>query len=135
MSFFVKDFIDFFSELEKNNNKVWFDENKKRYEKYVKIPFIEFVTEIIIRVQEDDSLVNINAKEAIFRINRDVRFSNDKSPYKSHTSAAISAGGKKDFAYPGIYLELSHKGLGVYGGIINLIKNNYIKSEFISLNT
>ncbi len=116
MNYFKQDFLDFFSELEKNNRKEWFDSNKKRYEITVKLPFIEFINEIIGRIKEDDPTINMTAKEAIFRINRDVRFSNDKSSYKSNTSAAISSGGKKDFTSPGIYLELSHKGIGIYGG-------------------
>ncbi len=116
MNYFKQDFLDFFSELEKNNRKEWFDSNKKRYEITVKLPFIEFINEIIGRIKEDDPTINMTAKEAIFRINRDVRFSNDKSPYKSNTSAAISSGGKKDFTSPEIYLELSHKGIGIYGG-------------------
>lgn len=127
MSYFSKDFIDFFKELEKNNSKEWFDANKKRYEKSVKIPFIDFISEIIARIKEDDDSINMTAKEAIFRINRDVRFSNDKSPYKTHTSAAISSGGKKDFSSPGLFLEMSHEGLGVYGGTYQPDKNQIFK--------
>ena len=96
MAYFTKDFIDFFKELAANNKKEWFDFNRKRYEKSVKQPFAEFVQEMIDRIRADDPKVDISTKDAIFRINRDVRFSKDKTPYKTHMAAIVSARGKKD---------------------------------------
>ncbi|HEX2616377.1 MAG TPA: DUF2461 domain-containing protein, partial [Flavobacteriales bacterium] len=94
----------------------WFDANKKRYETVVKKPFEAFVAEAIARVAKVDKRVRIEPKEAIFRINRDVRFSNDKTPYKLSRSALITAGGRKDMNGPGIYFELGPGGVNFYGG-------------------
>lgn len=117
MSYFTADFIAFFEELAKNNDKAWFDANKKRYTKNVKEPFENFVGEAIARISADDSEVAITPKDAIFRINRDVRFSKDKSPYKTHVGAVISAGGRKDMSVPGMYLQLDAEHVHIYGGL------------------
>ena len=116
MAYFRKDFIKFFKELNKNNHKEWFEANRKRYEKEVKDPFHKFIDEMIGRINADDADVRIEAKEAIFRINRDIRFSKDKTPYKTNVSAIISSGGKKDKTIPGIYLEFNAKEIRFYGG-------------------
>ena len=107
MSYFNQDFIKFFKELESNNNREWFNENKERYIHSVKDPFFSFVEEMIHRISEENDSFNIAPKEAIFRIYRDVRFSKNKLPYKTTASAIISPGGRKDFTTPGYYLELS----------------------------
>jgi len=116
MAYFSNEFIKFFKELNKNNHKEWFDANRKRYEKEVKEPFQKFIDEMIGRINADDPEVRIEAKDAIFRINRDIRFSKDKTPYKVNVSAIISPGGKKDKTIPGIYLELNAKEIRFYGG-------------------
>ena len=123
MSHFTKDFIKFLKDLSKNNNRDWFNENKKRYETSVKEPFFNFIDEIITRVNMDDSSVAIEPKDAIFRIYRDVRFSKDKSPYKTHASAVVSPGGRKDFGNPGMYLEINSKDFRIYGGLYMLNKD------------
>ena len=117
MAYFSKDFLQFFKELAANNHKEWFDLNRKRYEKEVKKPFSNFVGDLISAVAKDDPLVNIEPKDAIFRINRDVRFSKDKSPYKIQVSAVVGPGGKKDKTSPGIYVELTPEHVRVYGGV------------------
>ncbi len=61
--------------------------------------------------------MQIEAKDAIFRINRDIRFSKDKTPYKLNNSAIVSKEGRKDKSYPGLYIELNPEHLGIYGGI------------------
>ncbi|HNR54889.1 MAG TPA: DUF2461 family protein, partial [Flavobacteriales bacterium] len=86
MAWFTNDFNDFFKDLAKNNNKEWFDANRKRYEASVKEPFTAFVAEAIKRIGKHDKAVRIEPKEAIFRINRDIRFSKDKTPYKLNAS-------------------------------------------------
>ena len=107
MPYFETDFLQFFEELAANNEKSWFDENRARYEKMVKKPFANLVEELIFRVSQFDPDVQIAPKDAIFRINRDVRFSPDKRPYKTTVSAIISPAGRKDKSAPGFYLELS----------------------------
>ena len=123
MSHFTKDFIKFLKDLSKNNNREWFNENKKRYEASVKDPFYNFVDELITRINIDDPRVTIEPKDAIFRIYRDVRFSKDKSPYKTQASAVISPGGRKDLVNPGMYLEINDKDFKIYGGLYMLDKN------------
>ena len=116
MNYFSEDFIQFFQDLSKNNEREWFHANKKRYESQVKNPFKAFVTLMIDEVQKLDASVVIAPKDAIFRINRDIRFSKDKTPYKTNVSAAISAGGKKDHTRPGIYFEMGADNFGIYSG-------------------
>lgn len=103
MALFTKDFIDFFKELSQNNNKKWFDQNRKKYEKFVKVPFHSFVERMIEKIEDDDPDMKITPAESIFRINRDIRFSRDKTPYKTQMSALISRTGKKDKGFPGIF--------------------------------
>ncbi len=122
MSYFTKDFFKFFSDLEKNNDRDWFNENKKRYEESVKKPFQNFIQDAINIVATDDPLVTIEPKDAIFRIHRDVRFSPNKAPYKTHASAVVSRGGRKDFTTPGMYIEFGAKGGRIYSGFYEIEK-------------
>jgi uncharacterized protein (TIGR02453 family) len=116
MIYFTEDFISFFNELEKNNNRDWFQENKKRYEKSVKAPFENFVGDMISALSEIYPEMTITPKETIFRLNRDIRFSKDKSPYKIHMAALISPGGKKDKTTPAMYVQVNHVDVRVYSG-------------------
>src|SRR5690606_29263556 len=117
MSHFTPEFIQFLRELPAHNNRDWFLENKKRYEKSVKIPFENFISDLIGELKKEDTrLKDIIAKECIFRINRDVRFSKDKSPYKIHVSALISPTGRKSVNGFGIYIELSGEHTRLYSG-------------------
>ena len=84
MAYFKKEYLDFFEDLEKNNEREWFQENKKRYEEYVKTPFSSFVNDLILSFHDIFPEMTMTSKEAIFRIYRDVRFSKDKKPYKNH---------------------------------------------------
>jgi len=116
MTYFTPAFIDFFQQLEINNDRDWFNANKKLYEKEVKKPFEHFVADLIDRMQTIDRNILITPKDAIFRIFRDTRFSKDKTPYKTQVSAIISPGGRKDMDYPGMYIELGGKHVRVYSG-------------------
>lgn len=117
MAWFTTDFNQFFKDLARNNNKEWFDANRERYEASVKKPFEAFTTAVIERVAKHDKAVAITAKEAIFRINRDIRFSKDKTPYKLNTSAIVSPAGRRDHVSPGIYYELGPENVRIYGGV------------------
>ncbi|NNC93940.1 MAG: DUF2461 domain-containing protein [Chitinophagales bacterium] len=139
MKYFSKDFALFFRELEKNNDRDWFQANKKRYETNVKKPFEEFVEACIKEASKIDPEIRITPKEAIFRIHRDVRFSKDKSPYKTHLGAVISKGGRKNHEIPGYYVHASGKNLMLGGGAYFLSKEmlykvrqeiSYSKKEF-----
>jgi len=127
MTYFSKTFVQFFKDLSKNNSTAWFDENRKTYEKEVKKPFELFVAEMIKRIGKDDPEVKIAAKDAIFRINKDIRFSKDKTPYNTHMSANISAYGRKNKAYPGLYFMLSPEGISIFGGAYMLEKDQLEK--------
>lgn len=84
-----KSTFDFLKSLKKNNNREWFNANKQRYlDAYNN--FSSFVTELIAAISVfDKSVIGLDAKKTIFRIYRDVRFSKDKSPYKTHFGANI----------------------------------------------
>lgn len=85
----------FLKKLSAHNNKAWMDEHRNDYEK-ARNNFIEFVKEMIIELSAiDNSLSTLNAKDCIFRINRDIRFSKDKRPYKNNFAAYFNKGGKK----------------------------------------
>jgi uncharacterized protein (TIGR02453 family) len=116
MQYFNDEFIKFFKTLEKNNNKEWFDNNRKTYEQEVKKKFELLVSDLILEMQSLEVGIMMKPKDAIFRINRDIRFSNDKRPYKTNVSCLISAGGKKDTVSPGLYLEVSSIDVNIYGG-------------------
>ena len=135
MAYFTNDFLEFFKELAGNNNKDWFDVNRKRYEKEIKDPFKKLVLDLIEAVDKVEGDIKIDPKHAIFRINRDVRFSKDKTPYKTNVSAVISKGGKKDHKNPGVYIELSPEHFRIYGGIYQLEKDDLLAvREYISEN-
>lgn len=117
MTYFSEDYLNFFKELAANNHKDWFDENRNRYHKNVKEPFDAFIRDVIKMVNKHDKNVEIEPKDAIFRINRDIRFSKDKTPYKINRSAIISEKGRKDKAFPGLYLEMGPEHFRIYGGV------------------
>ena len=126
MAYFSEDFVKFFEELEKNNHKEWFDVNRKRYEKEIKKPFKEFVGDLIIAIQNFDPEIMIKPKDAIFRINRDIRFSKNKQPYKNNVAAYISRISKKE-QYPGYYVHLDAGGIWLGGGLYDLSTENIYK--------
>ena len=111
-----KNYISFFKELSANNTSAWFNANKKRYEKDVKEPFNELVQEVIGLMQKVDPAIRVQPKDCVFRINRDIRFSNDKTPYKNYMAAVVSRQGRKDTTNPGIYFHLEANKLSIAGG-------------------
>ncbi|MEM9050462.1 MAG: DUF2461 domain-containing protein [Bacteroidota bacterium] len=116
MKYFSADFNLFFKELAANNHKDWFDQNRDRYHRNIKEPFEIFVTALIDELKKEDPRLNINPKSTIFRINRDIRFSKDKSPYKLNRSAAIAPNGKKSIAQGGLYFEIGPGRVAIGGG-------------------
>ncbi len=90
-----KSTLEFLNEIQVNNNKAWFDSHKDIYNT-ARQAFIESVEEMITALKSfEPDLGHLTAKECIFRINRDVRFSKDKRPYKNNMSAYFNRGGKK----------------------------------------
>lgn len=127
MAFFTPDFLQFFIDLAPNNHKDWFDLNRKRYENSVKEPFKNFVQHMIAEIVKTDSnFKDLEAKDCIFRINRDIRFSKDKTPYKMNVSAVVAPEGKKSKAVNGIYFEFGPEHVRVYGGIYEIDKDDLL---------
>lgn len=119
MSYFSTKFIDFFKGLAANNNKEYFDDNRKVYQKEVKAPFQKLILDVQSELSKyDEKVSQMELKNSVFRINRDIRFSKDKTPYNLHVSAVVSPYGRKDMQYPGLYLHLNidecHFGGGMY---------------------
>lgn len=109
--------INFLKELKKNNNKPWFDLNRKKYES-AKADFAAFIQQVIDRHgKKDPGISALLAKDCMFRINRDTRFAKDKSPYKTNFGASINKGGKKAWNTAGYYFHLEPGSCFTGGGI------------------
>ena len=109
--------LRFLKNLKKNNNKPWFDTNRKLYEA-AKVDFAGFIQSVINKQgQKDATIKDLIAKDCMFRINRDIRFSKDKSPYKTNFGASINKGGRKAFDAAGYYFHLEPGNSFVGGGI------------------
>lgn len=108
--------LSFLASLKKNNNKPWFEKNRELYE-MIRSEMIAFTEELIRAMNRFDSTIGFpDPKSCLFRINRDVRFSKDKSPYKTSMGIAISKGGK-NFEAAGYYVHLEPGKCFVGGGI------------------
>lgn len=96
MAYIQKSTFDFLSELKENNSREWFTENRNQYEAALADVRV-FLTELIAALSEIDPKINtsIQANKCLFRIYRDTRFSNDKTPYKTWFGAGISVDGRK----------------------------------------
>jgi uncharacterized protein (TIGR02453 family) len=91
----INDLCRFLFELSENNNRAWFVMNKPRYD-ILRLEFLELVTEVIGAIGQFDMAIKLcDPKKALFRINRDVRFGHDKSPYKTQFSASLVPSGRK----------------------------------------
>lgn len=88
--------FDFLTALKQNNNREWFNANKQAYEN-AKANVEDFIQALIVRLADFDPHIDatISAKKCLFRIYRDVRFSKDKSPYKTWFAAGVSLDGRK----------------------------------------
>lgn len=107
---------NFLSSLQDHNNREWFKANDASY-RLAASAFAEFVQELIVRINEfDSSIGQPEVKDCIFRIYRDVRFSHNKDPYKTHFGAYMARGGKKG-NLAGYYVHLQQGNTFVGGGI------------------
>ena len=108
--------LTFLAQLTKNNNKPWFDANRKKYEE-AKADFLQLVDKTLeIITAFDETLIGLEPKKCVFRINRDVRFSKDKSPYKTNMGASFNKGGKK-IQNAGYYLHIENGKSFLGGGL------------------
>lgn len=107
--------LDFLEELRFNNNKTWFDENRKRYDQ-ARANCEALIDDIIHHFAAVEELGKTTAKDCLFRINRDVRFSKDKTPYKVNMGALIGKGGRKTTGRS-YYLNLEPGNSFIAGGV------------------
>jgi len=108
--------VKFLKDLSKNNNKEWFVKHRPTYEA-AKNDFAQFIQSVIDKFgKKDEDIASLTARECMFRINRDVRFSKDKSPYKNNFGASINRSGKKSI-FAGYYFHCQPGESFVGGGI------------------
>lgn len=104
-----KSTLKFLKDIRKNNNREWFETNRRRYEA-AKEDFEQFLSLLIKELTKvNKNFAGLEPKDCVFRIYRDVRFSKDKTPYKSNLSASIKEGGKKGDKC-GIYIHIEPDG-------------------------
>ncbi len=110
--------LQFLKELKENNNKPWFDANRKTYEAAKKNfgEIVEVIIKGIGQFDRDIEEAHLEVKNCTFRINRDVRFSKNKDPYKTNFGASFSKGGKKAHS-AGYYLHIDPNECFLAGGI------------------
>jgi uncharacterized protein (TIGR02453 family) len=108
--------FDFLRDLDAHNHKEWFDEHRDRYQAARK-DVIAFIDQLIEEIAAFDPAVRgLEAKQCLFRINRDVRFSKNKDPYKTNFGASISRGGRSS-VFAGYYLHLQPGDVFAGGGL------------------
>ncbi len=109
--------IKFLKDLKKNNNRDWFEKHRPAYDS-AKTDFANFTQQVIDKFgKTEPSIKNLASKECMFRINRDVRFSKDKSPYKTNMGASINCAGRKAWEKAGYYFQLEPGRSFAGGGI------------------
>ncbi|MDD4761257.1 MAG: DUF2461 domain-containing protein [Bacteroidaceae bacterium] len=127
--------MDFLKDLALHNERPWFQENKVRYEE-AKKAFDELTNDLIVRIGAfDNSVKNLTPNDCIYRIYRDVRFSQDKSPYKRHFGCFINSRGKNSL-HGGYYFHLQPNESMLGGGcwwlptkILNVVRQTIVDQE------
>jgi uncharacterized protein (TIGR02453 family) len=108
--------LDFLNALKENNNRDWFQEHKKDYEE-AKTEMLQVIHNLINEISSFDATIGqLEAKQCLFRIYRDVRFSKNKEPYKTNMGAYMVRGGRKS-GNAGYYLHLEPGNSFIGGGI------------------
>jgi uncharacterized protein (TIGR02453 family) len=114
---FPKEMVTFFRSLKRNNRREWFQPRKHLFEQHVKEPMIELVTALNSEFAKFAPEYVTDPKKAIFRIYRDTRFSNDKTPYKTHIAATFGRRGGEAMSAGGFYFSVAHDQIEIAGGI------------------
>lgn len=122
----IDNVLQFLSELTINNNREWFAENKVRYDR-LRLEFEQLGRDLILEISKfDDEIKHVEAKDCVFRIYRDTRFSHDKTPYKTHMGIFIASAGGRKSQRGGYYLHLDPAGSFMAAGVwcpdANLLK-------------
>ncbi|MEM1377828.1 MAG: DUF2461 domain-containing protein [Pseudomonadota bacterium] len=111
--------LGFLSELQQNNNRDWFNANKKRFKSDLEAPFIDLLEALSNRLT-DAKRPLMGGKSTMFRMNRDVRFSEDKSPYKTNVAGLLSPTGTKSELSGIVYVHMDATGGFAVAGFYNL---------------
>ncbi|RPI04328.1 MAG: DUF2461 domain-containing protein [Ignavibacteriae bacterium] len=115
---FPKECIRFFKQLKRNNNREWFDRHKEDYERAAKIPMLSFIASLQPHFARFAPEFDLHPKRSLFRIYRDIRFSSDKTPYKTHIAAHFVLRGRpKGLVGSGYYIHIEPGEFFVGGGI------------------
>ncbi len=117
MAFFTEESLDFWRGLARDNSKSYFDANRRTYENHLKAPYQDLAAALVAGLQADQPEYQLDPKKATYRINRDVRFSKDKSPYKTELGITIGRSQKHDATYPGYTCRVGVRGIAVAGGL------------------
>jgi uncharacterized protein (TIGR02453 family) len=107
----------FFSGLEENNNREWFQAHKASYEEHVKLPMHALIEALNRRLLAFAPDYITDPARAVYRIYRDTRFSHDKTPYKTHIAATFHHRALEKNISPGLYFSVSHKEIEIAGGL------------------
>lgn len=122
-----KSTLTFLSDLTKNNTREWFNQHKPRYD-VARKNYMQFLDELLQRMEPFEPIAHgQQGKDLLFRIYRDVRFSNDKRPYKDHFGAYIAEGGRKSIL-PGYYLHLAGNNNSFVAGGLWMPPADYLKA-------
>jgi len=106
--------LNFLDDLSKNNNKAWFDRHRPAYEE-ARDRFTRLVDFLIDEVRPYENLQGLTARDCVYRIHRDLRFSKDKTPYKASLGALVAPGGRKTTRM-GFYLQIAPHGQSMAAG-------------------
>jgi uncharacterized protein (TIGR02453 family) len=119
--YFSPRLLQFLAQLRRNNRRAWFLKHKAEYEEFARQPSLRFITDLRLRLREISPWLVANPKPvggSLFRIYRDVRFSKDKSPYKTHIGMYFRHASASETVHaPGVYLHLEPGGCFVAGGV------------------
>ena len=119
--------LEFLKDLAANNDREWFAENKPRYNEALEALKDAVDTLIAGLGAFDDNVKYLQAKDCVYRIYRDIRFSPDKSPYKRHMAAYIARGGRKSIC-PGYYFHLQPGGESLLAGGLYCMDSKMVKA-------
>jgi uncharacterized protein (TIGR02453 family) len=113
--------FQFLAQLRRNNRRPWFLKHKAEFEEFARRPSLRFITDLRLRLREISPWLVADPKPvggSLFRIYRDVRFSKDKSPYKTHIGMHFRhASASESVHAPGVYLHLEPEGCFLAGGV------------------
>ncbi len=109
--------IEFFARLMRNNRREWFQPRKEIFETQLKQPMRELVAALNGELKKFAPEYATDPDQAIYRIYRDTRFSQDKTPYKDHIAASFFRRGGNGHGTGGFYCAVSHKEVAVGGGV------------------